>query len=196
LGQALAAFFSAKRASQSPRFPKASFAAFAALGAATGYFAQRNASSPYALAALAMAALALASAAAFDLALKIIPNFIPIALLLGRVALFLAELAFGGPPAARLLDSVIGLAASASLLLVSSKLAKGGVGAGDVKLFGALGFMCGLRAALSTLLAALILASLVGLALLALKKKGAKDSVPFAPFAAAGFSLSVALAMV
>jgi prepilin signal peptidase PulO-like enzyme (type II secretory pathway) len=143
-----------------------------------------------------MATLALSSAAAYDFKTRLIPNFIPFALIALRMALFATELIFGGSAIARILDSFIGLVASSALLLISSKLSKGGVGAGDVKLFAALGFMCGLRAVLSTLLAALIFASIVGIALFALKKKSSKDSVPFAPFAAAGFSAAVALAMI
>lgn len=59
-------------------------------------------------------------------------------------------------------------------------------GAGDVPLGVLIGLLLGLRAAAVALELAFVIGSVVGLALMALKRKGFTDSIPFGPFLVAG----------
>jgi prepilin signal peptidase PulO-like enzyme (type II secretory pathway) len=133
---------------------------------------------------------AVAAAAAYDYKRMLIPNWIPLALLLARAALFGAEFAVIGGFPPELPDAALGCVLSGTILLTASKLSKGGVGAGDVKLFAAIGFACGLGMAFSLLLLALLSCAVAGGALVAVKKKAAREALPFAPFIWFGFVLN------
>jgi prepilin signal peptidase PulO-like enzyme (type II secretory pathway) len=78
-------------------------------------------------------------------------------------------------------------------LLALSRLTRGGLGMGDVKLFGALGFLVGLYATISTLFLALLICVAASFVLLIAKKRGLKDKLPFAPFILAGFTAAMIL---
>jgi leader peptidase (prepilin peptidase)/N-methyltransferase len=63
---------------------------------------------------------------------------------------------------------------------------KEGLGGGDVKLAAAVGAILGSQRALWSFMLAVFLGTAVGLALLASKKKGRKDYLPFGPFMVSG----------
>lgn len=89
------------------------------------------------------------------------------------------------------LSSLLGLAASALLLLVPALVSRGGMGGGDIKLAGVLGFYLGWQQGLLAVFLGCLLAGLVGVALLLLRIKGRKDPIPFGPFLAAGALLAL-----
>jgi len=90
-----------------------------------------------------------------------------------------------------LLDSGIGLTIGFCLLLAIGLLGekvfkKEAMGFGDVKLMGAIGAFLGWKAVLFTLFASSLVGSVVGLLLMALRRAGMKDMIPFGPYLALG----------
>ncbi|RXI98413.1 prepilin peptidase [Anaerobacillus alkaliphilus] len=72
------------------------------------------------------------------------------------------------------------------LLYAIAVVSKGGMGGGDIKLFGVLGIALGLQATLLTLFFAAFLGSIVGLVGILLKKVKRGKPIPFGPFIAVG----------
>lgn len=121
-----------------------------------------------------------------DLRYFIIPDVVSLglaalfvlALLLGRLMDFPV---FGVLPSFRL--ALLGGAFGAAFLAVFALVSKGAwMGWGDVKLALALGLAFGFPAVLFLLAFAFILGAVAGLALLALRLRGAQDLLPFGPF--------------
>ena len=84
-----------------------------------------------------------------------------------------------------LLNAVGGMVFGGGLMLILA-LVPGVLGGGDIKLMFALGIFLGFKGALSALLFAFILASVVSILLLLLKIKKRKDYIPFGPFLSVG----------
>lgn len=159
----------------SPRYPLVELAtavAFAAVAALRGVDLDL-------LWALALVA-GLFAAAAIDLEHRIIPNrlVIPLALWGALTATTirldeLPELAFAGGGAF-------------AFLLVAALVSPSGMGMGDVKLAGTMGLYLG-ESMVPAMLFAFLAGSLVGLAIIAVKREaGRKTAVPFGPFLALG----------
>lgn len=138
---------------------------------------------------------ALLGAAAIDWKLYVIPNLIPLALIAVRIVLFAFEFACTSEAASYLISSLLGCFLCFLVLTIAGKVAKSGIGGGDIKLVSALGFACGLYAVLHTLLFSLFITMIVAMSLLAMKKKGTKDHLPFAPFLFGGYAISLLLAL-
>lgn len=81
------------------------------------------------------------------------------------------------------------------ILFVVSKLAKGGLGEGDVKLFCGLAFLCGFYLTIYTLIFACLICGVVSIFLLLFKIKSMKDAVPMGPFILMGYILTILLAV-
>jgi leader peptidase (prepilin peptidase)/N-methyltransferase len=64
------------------------------------------------------------------------------------------------------------------------------MGGGDIKLIGALGFVLGLKMVFLNIFLSFIIGAIISLMLIALKKKGRKDSIPFGPFICMGFLIT------
>ena len=142
-----------------------------------------------------VAFLVLLAAAVYDSRFRIIPNVLPLALASARIILLACEFIAGAAPVPRLLSSVAGAITAMSALLAASKLSRGGIGFGDVKLVGAVGFMCGFYAIIAVLVLALICCALVAAPLLCLKRKALSDSLPFAPFIYIGMAAVICLSL-
>lgn len=78
--------------------------------------------------------------------------------------------------------AVIGLAFGLGVMLLLSLLTKRGIGYGDVKLFGWLGYALGFMETYNILFYSILYAALAGVYLIAVKKYGKKTKIPFAPF--------------
>ncbi len=98
-------------------------------------------------------------------------------IILGVISLF-----FGQPLGPALLGGVVYF----SLLFLIHLLFPGGMGWGDVKLAGALGFFLGWQKALLSFLLSFAGGAIIGIILIALGIKGRRDPIPFAPFMAGG----------
>lgn len=121
-----------------------------------------------------------------DLRYKIIPDRLNLAGLL--LALPLAVW-----PPGHLLYALGGFLAGGGILFLIAALSRGGMGGGDVKLAAVLGLLLGFRFTLAALFLAFVLGSAAGLLLVATKRAGFKDAVPFGPFLGAG-AVTAALA--
>ncbi len=149
--------------------------------------------------AFAAAALLLAmliAVTAIDLRLQIIPD----AITLPGIALgVLASLATGRPGVripwlgvaahswpAVILDSLLGILVGGGIFLVIILASGGGMGGGDMKLGAMLGAFLGWQLGLLALMLAVLSGGLVAVVLLALRRRGRKEAIPFGPFLALG----------
>jgi prepilin peptidase CpaA len=129
------------------------------------------------------------AAAGFDARQRRLPNWLTLGGLVGGAlyALVNGTSVLGGDPVYALLSAAIGF-----LALFPAYLA-GWMGAGDVKLFAAMGMLGGGKVLLPTLLAGSIITG-IGALLLIMLNKGfvpGKRPLPFGVGLAAGFALSV-----
>ncbi|MFC5612419.1 prepilin peptidase [Metabacillus niabensis] len=78
-------------------------------------------------------------------------------------------------------DSVIGGAAIFTLLIFIAHISKGGIGGGDIKLFGLLGFVLGLKIVLLAFFLSTLIGTLDGVRRIILGKYKKREPVPFGP---------------
>lgn len=95
----------------------------------------------------------------------------------------------GGVPA--LADGMLGASAGWALIYAVRILSRGGVGPGDATLMLGVGALLGWRLTLLALYCGVIAGGLFVIPMLLLKKKGARDKVPLAPFLAFGSLFSI-----
>lgn len=132
-------------------------------------------------------------AALIDWKRRIIPNLLVIAGLICRLGIYVYEILKVENWKEMLISDLIGFGVGFGFLFVVSLLTKGSIGMGDAKLFAVIGLMSGSFCTYSTLLVSLVLCAIVSLIGLATKKMTRKDSLPFGPFIAVGYILSVLL---
>ena len=82
------------------------------------------------------------------------------------------------------IDSILGLLIGGGFFLLIAIIFNGGMGGGDIKLMGMLGFFLGLNKIIMVTFLSFIIGAVFTLPLLALKKKSRKDMIPFGPFIA------------
>lgn len=90
-----------------------------------------------------------------------------------------------------LFDSIIGLLVAGGLFLIIVIVSRGGMGGGDVTLIAALGFILGVKYILLNIFLSFVLGAIISIILLAVKIKTRKDPIPFGPFIALGFFITV-----
>lgn len=161
----------------------------ATISAFCGYVISNNAISVIADIELGICYMAALAATVIDLKTNTIPNFIPVVLVLLRLAILVYEFVCSESAMSYLVSSLVGCFLCAVLLIIGNKISKGGIGGGDIKLLSCIGFMCGVYVVFSALLISLIACIIVSAILLALKKRTSKDRLPFAPFIYLGFTL-------
>ncbi len=107
-----------------------------------------------------------------------------VGLLIGGGFLLLVAIIYSGftSLAAKVPDDDTGLAATASNDDTGNE--SGGMGGGDIKLMGVLGFWLGWRLMIVTMLISFILGAVISTILLISKVKSRKDAIPFGPFIA------------
>ncbi|PKM51278.1 MAG: hypothetical protein CVV02_07935 [Firmicutes bacterium HGW-Firmicutes-7] len=100
-------------------------------------------------------------------------------------------LAFGGVmgsymliynPNISLLEGVVGSIITGILLLLLSKITRGGIGIGDVFVFVLISLIAGWKMSMTVLIFALVLCGCIGIVLFAFKKAKRKTTIPFMPF--------------
>jgi leader peptidase (prepilin peptidase)/N-methyltransferase len=104
------------------------------------------------------------------------------------VALIVAGATAGG---SGLVVALVAGAGGGGLFLAIYALARGAMGGGDVKLAAVIGLMTGLPGVVVALLGAILSGGATALVLLALRRKGRKDPIPFGPFLALGAALAL-----
>lgn len=123
---------------------------------------------------------------------KIIPNKAVLVLLGIRTVLLVAEMAcFPQLILEIVVSSTAGLAGGGLLFLTVGLIAKKGIGMGDVKLIGVMGYYLGFKVLMSNLIITLTLTVLGGITALIFRKASWKSEIPFAPFAAAGTIITI-----
>ena len=173
---------------------RALIAASAAAGAIGGWLAPLRTDGPLELLRLLLVLAALCAASGVDLLLRKIPNRISLGLLGGFVLCTVLDFVLRRDLAAgRLLSGVLGGAGMLGMLGLCRLISRGGIGLGDIKLFSAMSLVLGLYGGVCTLILGQLAALLCAAALLLTRRATLKDSVPFAPFFAAGFLLCLIL---
>lgn len=135
--------------------------------------------------------------AVIDFRQKIIPNGMILWLFLLRaVLLFLECITMQNRITELLLSSVAGLALAAAMFFVARLVAKEGIGMGDVKLAGVLGFYLGMSVFISDMILTMGFLVITGLILLLLKKVRLRSELSFAPFVFAGTLITILLGFI
>lgn len=114
---------------------------------------------------------------------KYIPNEILIALLLCRGFLLIFEcVLYKEYWMTVLISAAAGFLIGGGMFFLCYLLTRGGIGAGDVKLFAVLGFYLGGGVIFTTVFLTVIYAALYNIVKLIMKKTDLKQEIPFAPF--------------
>ena len=128
-----------------------------------------------------------------DLEFQIIPDVITLpGTLLGLVAgsLVLPDV-FYNASALGLKNSLTGAALGFGLFYLIAILSRGGMGGGDIKMMAMVGATTGWKGVLATTFVGSLSGAIVGLLLMGLKGYGRKAKVPFGPFLALGWLVSI-----
>jgi leader peptidase (prepilin peptidase)/N-methyltransferase len=161
-----------------------------------GFFTFNNASDYVSLAKIFFCMLILLMIVVTDTELSIIPNLLVLILLLSRFIFLVFDLFNPQKEAWKLLlNNVIVSLVILAFLIIMSKITRGGLGAGDIKLYAALAFVSNLNTVVFTLFFALLGSALLSIVLLILKKKKLRDSFPMGPFICLGFGLTIILGL-
>ncbi|WP_208615659.1 prepilin peptidase [Gottfriedia luciferensis] len=87
-------------------------------------------------------------------------------------------------------SSVIGAIGAFLFMLLITLISKGGMGGGDIKLFGVLGFLLGWKLTLVTFMLACFAGTIFGLVIILMDKIKRRNPIPFGPFIAIGALIS------
>ena len=127
---------------------------------------------------------------------KKIPNRLLLFLLVGRIFLLLLEwLVFPGMGLSLLISSTLGMLLGGGLFLLAHFISRGGVGMGDVKLFGVIGCYTGVGVIMPLVFLTVMVSAVYSIVMLLLKKIKLKEEIPFAPFVLIGTILTLAMGM-
>ena len=140
------------------------------------------------VAAHVVAAVGLVVLSVIDLDLFLLPKRLVYPVLLSTFALLVVA-AIASGDGSTLRRAVLAGFAAWGALLVMHLVSPGGMGFGDVRLASLIGLdlgWIGSKQVMLGIFAGFLLAAVVGIALLATRKAGRRDAVPFGPFLAAG----------
>lgn len=88
-------------------------------------------------------------------------------------------------------NKILGAFVGGGIFLLAMLISPKGVGAGDMKMYGVIGFLLGSKAIFNVLLYALIIGSVCSIVLLLSKKKKRNDELPLAPYTFIGLVLAL-----
>ncbi len=134
------------------------------------------------------------TAGLIDYKKRIIPNLLILIGLIFRASIYIYEIFFTESIKPIIINDLIGFAIGFVFLGLISIITKGALGFGDAKLFGIIGIITGAFCTYSTLLISLLLSVIFSVVSITLKKMGRKDSFPFGPCIAVGYTITVLLA--
>ena len=84
-------------------------------------------------------------------------------------------------PEVTIVERLIGAVCVSGFMLILTLLVAGAFGGGDIKLMAAAGFMMGWKAILTAFMVGLFVGAGIGIVLMARRKKGGKEHMPFGP---------------
>ena len=132
------------------------------------------------------------AAAYVDAHKQIIPNKLVAAALIVRLLLYVPELLILKEQFWSIIKSdLFALIIPLALFIIGVLLMKNGMGMGDIKLLIVICFYLGLQGSVSAVFFSLIVAFVISIVLMIAKKKGRKDSIPFAPALLIGTAISL-----
>ncbi len=132
--------------------------------------------------------------AVIDSKRKIIPDLLILSGILFRAGIYIYEIVcMHDGLKDTVANDLIGLALGFGFLAAVSLVTKGALGFGDAKLFGIIGITGGWYCTYGTLLLSLIASAVFSVVAVATKKMGRKESFPFGPFIAIGYTAAVLL---
>ena len=130
--------------------------------------------------------------ATIDFKIKKIPNKLVLFLLCLRIFGIICEIIFDGQSwYALIISSIIGMSVGAVTILFCLLISRGGIGAGDLKMFAVIGLFFGLQGLMEIMIYSLFFASIVGIILLVARKAKFKSSLAMAPFMFIGSLLHI-----
>lgn len=149
-------------------------------------------SNPIGVCKMTVALLCMTGAAVVDYRERRIPNFFPGSMALVGIVLLMLGVLLGQQGAFLYITSgVVGCVASTLSLIAVSALTKQGIGAGDIKLIGALALIGGVNTVLGTIFFGLVSCSVAAVVLVARKKATWNASLPFGPFLFLGYIITL-----
>lgn len=89
-----------------------------------------------------------------------------------------------------IIDRLIGAVCISGFLLIVTLLVSGAFGGGDIKLMFAAGFLLGWKGILTAFLIGLFVGAAIGIVLIARRKKGGKEHMPFGPSLCVGLIIT------
>ena len=114
---------------------------------------------------------------------KKIPNLLILAGLISRLIIYVLEFIFYRDLFMSVLkNDGLGFLIGFVMLFVIAVITRGGIGFGDVKLFGIIGLSVGSAGVFNILFLTLIINSIAAITLMAMKKKTIRSTMPMAPF--------------
>lgn len=125
-----------------------------------------------------------------DLDYQIIPNTMVLFILLVSIVYKILNFLLYNVPS-NLVNSLMGLGISGLIFFIIFVVSKGGMGGGDVKLIGVLGFILGIPKIFINIFLSFLAGGIISVLLLAFKIKGRKDPIPFGPFIILGFIITL-----
>lgn len=130
------------------------------------------------------------TAAVIDFQVKKIPNKIVLILLAVRTVFITWGIIFENDSLKlSILRAVIGMVLGGGIMLICMFFSKGGVGAGDMKLFAVIGFCFGLTGIVQVMIYSLLISAVFCIGLLIFQKAKMRTTVPMAPFILTGLTV-------
>lgn len=125
-----------------------------------------------------------------DIKAKKIPNAVTLLLLVIRLIFMAWGIFYHHDNVKRtLLYSLVGLLFGGGFILICMIISKGGIGAGDLKIFAVIGLYFGLPGLIQIMVYSLFLSAICAIFLLLFRKKKMKSTIPMAPFILLGLTV-------
>lgn len=149
---------------------------------------------PFIFLKMAVTHMICACAALTDYKRSKIPNKLIVIGLVSRAVIYIAEIITAwGYIKEIFINDMIGFAIGFIMLFVIAVITRGGIGFGDVKLFGVIGLMAGSGGVFAVLFLSLLFSSVISIILMLTRKKTLRSSLPMAPSIYLGFAVTVIL---